>query len=587
MSTVAVVCSEHADEDWLFRAIDGALVVVDAAPADVMVISADCVDAVIDHLPADGMIVVIGDPLAGHPRAAHVISRAWPDDHVRTLLVALAERRPTAVAPVSAPADPSAARDAQRAIAAARRLAAATDLVTTERTAVEILIELVDVDRAYCLFYDAASAGLWSEAKQASETGDDRSAITGLAGYAARTGAVAHAPSAGADPRFQGAIDDPNGDRADHVLAQPVLGTDGAVHALFVVARRGRRSDFAPSDLALLARFAQVVTPVLDQLSIHVQSQQIIDESEGDGDGLFRRQAREAQAMPRWGDVVRVSPTWLSWAYWVLVALLAGSVVFVIFGKVSTYSAGAAVIRSTARTPISARTGGNVVTVPVAPGDRVEVGSVIARLDDTEQRSAVDRLDHEFETQLRNHMLDPGDGAADASLRSLRHELDTAHTALDERLIHAPIAGIIGDVRARPSQHIEPGDIVASVVDSLEGLEVIALLPGEDRPQLAPGMTARLELTGYRYEYQAFTIDSVSSDVLAPNEARRVLGAEVADSLQLTGPVTLVRGRLAADAFVVDGRTLRYHDGMLGTAEIRIRAEPIVFALIPGTRRFQ
>ena len=125
------------------------------------------------------------------------------------------------------------------------------------------------------------------------------------------------------------------------------------------------------------------------------------------------------------------------------------------------------------------------------------------------------------------------------------------------------------------------------MVDSLEGLEVIALLPGEDRPQLAPGMTVRLELIGYRYVYQSFTIASVSADVLAPNEARRVLGAEVADSLQLTGPVALVRGKLSADEFVVDGRTLRYHDGMLGTAEIRIREEPIIYAILPGTRRFQ
>lgn len=118
-----------------------------------------------------------------------------------------------------------------------------------------------------------------------------------------------------------------------------------------------------------------------------------------------------------------------------------------------------------------------MLSIPVAPGDRVEPGAVIARLDDTEQRAAVDRLDHEFETQLRNHMVNPGDAAADTALRNLRHDLDIAHTALDERLIHAPIGGVVGDVRVRPSQHLEPGDVVASVVDSLEGLEVIALLP--------------------------------------------------------------------------------------------------------------
>ncbi|MCX5742057.1 MAG: hemolysin D, partial [Proteobacteria bacterium] len=59
------------------------------------------------------------------------------------------------------------------------------------------------------------------------------------------------------------------------------------------------------------------------------------------------------------------------------------------------------------------------------------------------------------------------------------------------------------------------------------------------------------------------------------------------DSMHLAGPVALVRGRLPAAEFTVDGRTFRYHDGMLGTAEVRVRSEPIVFALLPGTRRFQ
>ncbi len=586
MSTVAVICSEHADEDWIFRAIDGALVVVDAAPADVLVISADCLDAVLDHLSTDAAIVVIGDPLTTYARATHVVTRTWADAHLRSLLVAVATRLPIPSPAIPAPTSAADARDAQRAIAAARKLGAAADLSAMETAAVESLVELIDVDRAYCLYYEAASASLWSEAK-IKRDGDDRRSVTGLAGFAACTGVVASAPSAGDDARFVGAIDDPNGDRTDHVIAQPVLGSDGVVHAVFIVARRGKRAAFGPSEHAMLARFAQVVTAVLDQLSIHVQSQAILDETSGNDDGIFRAAAREAQAMPRWGDVVRVSSPWLSWGYWLLVVLLAGSTAFVVLARVSTYSAGPAVIRSTARTPITARTGGNVLSIPVAPGDRVEPGAVIARLDDTEQRAAVDRLDHEFETQLRNHMVNPGDAAADTALRNLRHDLDIAHTALDERLIHAPIGGVVGDVRVRPSQHLEPGDVVASVVDSLEGLEVIALLPGEDRPRLAPGMTLRLEVTGYRYVYQSFSIESVSSDVIAPSEARRVLGAEVADSLQITGPVAVVRGRLPAAAFVVDGRTLHYHDGMLGTAEVRVHSEPIVFALVPGTRRFQ
>jgi len=137
----------------------------------------------------------------------------------------------------------------------------------------------------------------------------------------------------------------------------------------------------------------------------------------------------------------------------------------------------------------------------------------------------------------------------------------------------------------RPGQRVEPGEIVGSLVEGGGGLEVVALLPGEDRPQLANGMQMRVELTGYRYAYQHVPIDSVSADVIAASEARRILGADVADGLAVGGSVVVVRGRLAREDFEVDGQTYRYHDGMTGKAEVRLRSERIVFAIVPGLRR--
>jgi biotin carboxyl carrier protein len=585
MSTVAVVTSEHADEDWVFRALDGALVVVDSAPlADVIVVSADCLDMIIDHLPASAGIVVIGDPMHRPARAVHVITRTWPDDQLRILLQAVATGRPRPVPALPPPSNPAEARDATRALAAGRKLAAATDLAACESTTVEILVELIEVDRAYCLYYDHAEGGIWSEAKLNSQAGDDRRAQAGLAGFAAITGVVASTPSAGADPRFVGEIDDPHGDATDRLIAQPIFGTDGDVHAVLVCARRGRRAPFGPGEQKLLARFALLVTPVLDQLLIQHHAQAILDDESG-GDGLFRREAMDAQAMPRWGDVVRVSPGWLSFAYWLLVLLLIGSGVFVAVGTVNTYSTGTAIIRSNSLRAISSRTAGNVTSVEVILGDRVEDGAVIARLDDTDERAAVARLEREYETQLRNHMLDPSDTVADSALRTVRNQLDTARTALNERVIRADVAGVVGDVRVRAGQPVKPGDMAASIVDSSKGLVMIALMPGADRPQLAPGMEIRLELAGYRYAYQTIVIDSVSSEVFAPNEARRVLG-EVAESVQIAGPVAIVHGKMPSSEFTVDGRRYPYHHGMLGGAEVRVRSEPILFAIIPGMRRF-
>lgn len=579
MGSIAVV-APVVDEEWVLRAVDGALEVAGAAAADVVVATLDRLDEV-----EAAVIVVIGDPLAPPARATHVVTRAWPAQDLRALLVALAARAQPP-APLPLPESPAEAQIAQRAIAAGRKLAQVTSSAGCEATIVESLVELLEVERAYCLFYDPDTGALWSEAKLHGPAGDERRAVAGIAGYVARTGRPVVVESAGADPRFTGAIDDPSGDPGDRLIAHPVHGSDGAVHAVLVGARRARRPAIGATEAMLLARFAQLVTPVLDQLSIHLRAQDILDDAAGD-EGLFRRQAREAQAMPRWGDVVRVSPGWLSAGYWMLVLLLAGSAVFVCLARVSTYSAGPAVVRSTARTPVTARTTGNVVSVAVVPGDATEPGTLVARLDDTEQRAAVLRLEQEFEETLRHHMLDPGDAAMEIGLRNVRASLEAARGSLEERLVRATTAGVVGDVRVRPGQHIAPGDVVASVFESAQGLEVIALLPGEDRPQLAPGMTIRLELNGYRYAYQSVLVSSVSSDVIAPTEARRVLGSEVADGMPLPGSVVVVRGTLTSPEFAVDGQTFRYHDGMVGTAEVRVRSEPVVFALVPGTRRFQ
>ena len=570
-AVTVVVPDEHAER---LRRIGAAAVWIDVA-----------IVGSLDEAEEDRPIVVIGDPDRElDPRVAHVIRAGTPDDQLQALLAAVATN--SALAGASTPSTPSSTQDARRAQAAftaSRKLASATDLLSTEAIAVEAIRELLDVERAHCLFYDADSGALWSEALQRA-SGDERRAAAGMVGWSARTGLASAAAIAGDDPRHATAIDDPDGDPANQILVQPIIGADNRVHAVLVAVRRARRQPLGAVAAATLARFAALAAPLLDQLSTHVEGQQLIDD--GTEGGLFRDEAVAAAGPQQWGDVVRLGARWLSWGYWLLVVLLAGSLAFMWFGTVNTYSAGPAIVRSTARISITARTAGTVSSVEVAPGDRVEPGRIIARLDDVDQRATVERLDHEVETALRNHMLDPADAVADSSLRALRLQIAQARTALDERAIRATSVGAISDLRVRSGQHVEPGDVAASIVDGQRGLDVIALLPGEDRPQLAPGMALRLELTGYRYAYQALTIDSISPDVMAPAEAKRVLGTEVSDGMQLTGPVVLVHGRLSRTEFDdVDGRTFAYHDGMIGTAEVQVRTERILYAVIPGMRR--
>jgi membrane fusion protein (multidrug efflux system) len=581
--TIRVAVRAPEDMEWI-RAGAGIAVEDELGSAQVVLCSAERAPEALG-LPTGAPIVIIGEP--GEQidrRIAHVVRRGVPAEHLLVLLASLAGRRPTRP-PAAQPDTPDAARNLQRAFAATRRLAGASNLIDAESAMVAATMELMGADRAHCLFHDPDDGALWSEARMR-DGDDERRAIAGLAGFAARTGSMTVTERAGLDRRWYAAIDDPAGQPRDRLLAQPIIGCDGAVHTMLVAVRRSRRSAFSAADADLLAHYAALAAPFVDQLSCHRRAESVLSDAAGTAaEMLFRSEAIAAREEARWGDVIRVTPEWMDRAYWLLVALVVASAAYMIVGRIAVHSTGPAVIRATERVAVVARVAGNVTAVERTPGERVAAGAVIARLDDQNQRAALDRAERAFASQLRNHLLDPSDPVADSALRQLRQARDAARAALEERVVRAPAAATIADLRVHAGQHVEPGHIIATIGEGAGGLEVVALLPGEDRPQLGPGMTVRLELSGYRYAYQSFVIDSVSSDVIGPSEARRVLGAEVADSLDLVGPVVLVRGRLPEHVFDADGRTFSYHDGMLGIAEVRVREERILFGLVPGLKR--
>jgi membrane fusion protein (multidrug efflux system) len=300
---------------------------------------------------------------------------------------------------------------------------------------------------------------------------------------------------------------------------------------------------------------------------------------------IFRAEAVEQ--LNRVGErpsLLRIAPTWTRWTYPVVVAACVAGLAYSFIGTIDEYATGPALIRAEGRREVTAAAAGTVATVDVRPGERVAAGRLLVRLHDASEAADLERLEHEFELQLVKSLRDPSDQAARQSLTALRAQKELAQARLDERSIKAPQDGVVSDVRIRPGQHLNPGDAVLTLVPPDAPFTVIAMLPGNYRPVLRAGMPLRLELEGYRYQYRRLAIDDISDEVVGPSEVKRYLGSEIGDAITLSGPVILVQASLPTSTFEVDGRPVRYHDGMIARAEARVRSERIILSLVPGLR---
>jgi membrane fusion protein (multidrug efflux system) len=113
------------------------------------------------------------------------------------------------------------------------------------------------------------------------------------------------------------------------------------------------------------------------------------------------------------------------------------------------------------------------------------------------------------------------------------------------------------------------------------------MLPGHFRPELSDSLAARFMPAGYRHSYQELEIRSINDEVVGPAEARRYVGSEVADAVDLAGPVVLVEAHLPAAGFRDGARTLAYHDGMQGTLEVKLESKPIILSLLPALKNIR
>ncbi len=266
-------------------------------------------------------------------------------------------------------------------------------------------------------------------------------------------------------------------------------------------------------------------------------------------------------------------------------------------------------LRSVAVTPDAS---GRLVEILVQPGQRVEAGSILARLDAAGERIAVDRasvmLEEARDTAERLQRLQGTGSASEVQIREAERAVRTAELAqaqaeldLRRRDIRAPIDGAVGFVPAEVGNQVTTASEITRI-DDRSVLLVSFLVPERHVPDLAPGVpvTARpLGRTGTALEGRIRNIDSrvqvdsrsltVEAEIANPDDTLRA-GMAFAIAIELPGedlpavdPLAIQWGRQGA--FVWSVRD----DDTVTRTPIRIvqRAGDLVLlegALEPGDR---
>ncbi|MBI3186121.1 MAG: HlyD family efflux transporter periplasmic adaptor subunit [Myxococcales bacterium] len=302
---------------------------------------------------------------------------------------------------------------------------------------------------------------------------------------------------------------------------------------------------------------------------------------------IFRQEAldhqRAQEAGPK-GEVLRLSRRWLDWSYRLMVAALLAFLLFGSIFRVNEYASGPAVVRARGRIELTAPVAGTVSSVEVSPGQRVSSGEVLVRFYTSQQAGELARIDREIELQLIKALRDPRDEQARRALPPLHAQRQLAESQLEERLVRAPQDGVVSDLRIRPGMHLLAGEGVLALITGEARFSVVALLPGEHLPLLKAGMPLRLELSGHRYAYQTISIERVGDEVVGPSEARRFLGPEMGDALSLSGPLVLVEASVPGETFRSGGKSLPFHDGLLGRADVAVYSTTLIHSLLPWAR---
>jgi len=222
---------------------------------------------------------------------------------------------------------------------------------------------------------------------------------------------------------------------------------------------------------------------------------------------------------------------------------------------------------------VKARVPGDVREVTVREGETVRAGQLLVRIDTTDLDSKlIDRvgalesaraqlalaektrtmntrlLNDKFISQNAFDNAESSFSVAQGSVKSMEAQVQLARNALKDAVATAPLSGIVA------KRHVQPGEKVAveaplvTVVD-LKELEVQALVPAIDVPELKIGMPVELNVDGYGERRFTGRIERINPSTEPGTRAILVyVGLQNPDALLKSGMFATGRIALAASS---------------------------------------
>jgi hypothetical protein len=371
---------------------------------------------------------------------------------------------------------------------------------------------------------------------------------------------------------------------SSHTAIIPCV-TSSETVAVVTLTRNPRNPAYHPIEQIAMIALVREAAAILHHLAVaHLQKTAEINADKG---GLYRGEALEAhRSRGAEGVPVQLTPAWVKRAYPFLVGALLIAVVVSIFIKVPTYSTGQAMVQLQGTT-VSSPSSGTVAVIAAKPGDRVVKGQVLMKLTAVNEEAELRHAKAEEKNLLVQRLQDNADEAAQKNLANAMARTERAQAALDARVVRAPRDGVISDGRLDPGKLVQPGDHIMTIVDTNTEPEILAFLPGKDRPRLKIGQTLQIELLGEKKTRELATITSISNEIIGPQEAARFLGAGQADAMKLQGPgFVIVKAKLPGRTFQTEQRTLHYYHGMQAVSEVRITNKPFLVTLLPALEKY-